>query len=179
MRVPVGIDPAETWHVDFCREAAEYAVELWRSVLSAAKEQKDPAKEQTAAAALADAQAELAGYAGGGPMITLGHIPSAKRAEIAGMIADARKLTAEVERALAEQAWRRQVIRWAVRGHSGLKNRAGEEQGFDAEPVTIAGETYRIPTEKQIERYALAGMLGDLANVALRPQEMGEAEKNG
>jgi hypothetical protein len=178
MRVPVGVDISETWEVDFCAAAGRDSVDAWRAVLSAAGD--DAAKRLAAEQALAAAEDELESYeVGSGPVIIVGHIPGAKRAEIAGMMQDAEGASSARERLPAEQAWRREVVRWAVRGHRGLRRRDGAEQPFEGTSVTIAGETFTQPTERQIERYVQAGMLADLAHVALTRQGLTGAEKNG
>lgn len=207
MRIPVGIDPSEVWEVDFCLEAGRFAVEAWRETLARAREveaaamvgaekgvgddeegavkakqAQAEAAEKVAAAerGLAAAEADLASYVPGtGPTFVVGHIPGARRAEIAGMMADTRAAKTDRERFPAEQAWRREVVRWAVRGHRGLFRRDGSEQAFDGRQVALAGETITQPTERQLEVYVGAGMLGDLCSICLRPQGLDEAGKNG
>lgn len=180
MRIPLGVDIAEVWEVDYCSDVGRSDVESWREVLAKAREAEDAEKVAAAERGLAAAEAELAGYqAGAGPVFVVGHIPGAKRAEIAGMMADVREAKTERERFPAEQAWRREVVRWAVRGHRGLRRRDGTEQAFDGVSVTLAGETFTQPSERQLERYIAAGMLAGLCMVALRPQGMDGAEKNG
>lgn len=180
MRIPVGIDITETWEVDFCAEAGRQAVATWRAALEQAEklDPPEPGKVETARAGLAAAEADLASYIpGSGPVVILGHIPGAKRAEIVGLLTDAGK-AAERDRFAGEQAWRREVVRWGLRGHRGMKTRAGVEQAFDGETATIAGERLTIATERQVERYVQAGMLGDLASIVLAGQGVTEAGKN-
>jgi hypothetical protein len=201
MRVPVGIDITETWSVDLCLEGGRHSVELWRAIAERARAElaalpalpTDAAEEvaagarserqalearvATADASLAEAQRDLAAYVpGSGPSITLGHVPAAKRAEIAGMMSDAEKPTTDREKAAAQHAWRREIVRWAVRGHANLKTGRGADVPFESEEARIAGEVLRVPTERQIERYG--HFLGDLANVAMEPQQLDGVEKN-
>lgn len=205
MRIPLGIDISETFEIDFCLEAGKADVEIWEEVLRKAQASAEAAKAgdekkaaddaakaeaekaiaeaaarvEVAEKGLATAKAELAAYEPGtGPFVTLGLIPGAKRAELGGMARDSDATKTEREGEAADHAWRREVVRWAVRGHRGMKLRSGAEQPFEAEKITIAGEIFTLPTERQIERYAQAGMLPLLVRFALAQQGLGSAEKN-
>jgi hypothetical protein len=188
MGIPIGIDPAETWEVDYCEEAAQHSIGLWRENIALARAELEAAAgdgAKTAAAArvasaekgLADEEAKLAAYArGSGPTFVVGWVPPSKRAEIAGMMLDAQRAATERERMAARHAWRREVVRWAVRGHANLRNAKGEQLPFDGVAAELGGEKYTNPTERQLTRY---GFLGSLADVCLAAQKLSELEKNG
>lgn len=191
MRTPVAIDPNETWTVDFCLESARHAVETWKQVVEQAKADAAalPAtlapelrrvaenKLTVTQAALAQAEKSLAEYVpGSGPFFTLGHIPDAKRAEIAGMMDEVDRALGAPARAAAQHAWRRELIRWTVRGHRNLRYRSGEEVPFTGASLALASRTITGPTDDQIDRYGT--FIADLAAVCMEAQRLPETEKN-
>jgi hypothetical protein len=200
MRVPVGIDPTETWEIDYCAAAAEHAIGIWRANVEAARAElaalptppactTDEAKAKNAAErkafearlaaaekGLAEAEAELAAYVKGtGPVFTLGWMPPQKRAMVAGMMSEAHRAVTDDERLEMRADWRREVVRWTVRGHANLVNAKGEALKFDGKAVTLDGETYTQPSARQLNAYAF---LGSLADLCLAAQSLPELEKN-
>lgn len=177
MRQLVAIDPSETVEVDFFAAAQARSIRLWRE---AAARAEAPGQEEALAFAqgqIGEAEAELARYAGDGPIFTLGLIPGEKRALILGLIQAAEEEKDRAQRAAAEHRWRREVIRWSVRGHRALRRANGSEAPFSSEEARSAGEAVLVPTEKQIEVYSASGLFGDLAALALDAQQLGGAEK--
>jgi hypothetical protein len=175
----IAIDPTETHEVDFCRVAQERAIRLWRD---AAERSRSAGNAEAAASAEAEAsaaEADLAGYQGDGPRFILGLVPGEKRALIAGLAQAAEEERDKAARATAEHRWRRELVRWAIRGHRNVRKADGSEMPFAGETVRVAGEEMTVPTERQIEVYAASGIFADLAAVAIDAQRLGGAEKNG
>lgn len=177
MRI-VAIDPLETVDIDFHREALLRAERLWTSYLDRS-DLTAPLRE-AGEAALSGVRDELAKHEPGkGPTFTVGMIPGEKRATVMGLIEEAEKAATAGERQAAEHRWRRAVVRASVRGHAGLMRRDGSAVPFDSVPMPFAGQSVSVPSELMLEVYAGAGIIGDLAGIALDLQRLGADEKNG
>lgn len=198
MRVPIGIEPTETWEADLCLEDLKYAVELREALVKRAKADRDalpaiasPEDPEAAQAAkdeaearvrasedeLAAARKQLQEYQpGSGPMFVIGHIPPRHRARVAGIMQDAARAGTAEDQLERQYAWRCEAVRWGVRGHRNLKSGGGREVAFESRDEVDGGDTYKVPTERQIKRYGQ--ILGALANVCLQGQRLPEPEKN-
>jgi hypothetical protein len=192
MLIPYGLNPNETWEVDFAAERARWMAEVWRAAAASAREEvsrlekkprppdgSDPAEVQLRVAEdlerrVRDLEAELATYAPrSGPSFIVGHIPNAMRAEILGELAELRGMPDGAERVKRDVAWSEKVVRYSVRGHTGLRDRRGAELAFVSEPL----DGRPSPARATLEAYQ--PILGDLANLALRSQRLDGAGKNG
>jgi hypothetical protein len=187
--IAYGINPAETWEIDFHAERLRWTVENLREAARYARErattekakpdgaaQKAEVEERLAAGfdgRAAALDAELTAYTPRtGPVFVVGHIPNALRAEIVGEADEIRRLPEGAERVKRDTAWAEKVVRYAIRGHSGLRTRRGEELPFTAEQL----DGRASPARSTLEAYQ--AILGDLAILALRSQRLDEAGKN-
>lgn len=174
-----GLDPDETWELDYSLEVGRFRERVWGELLARAK---TPAEAGEAEAALTAARADLAGYAAGsGPIFIVGHVPAAKRPEIQGLGLELSKIPPDAkERPPGEFAWQREIVRWAVRGHRNLRRPSGAEVPFEAEGVPFDGETRQVVSRRTLEVYGLSGLLqglGGLGYLCLEPQRLSVAEK--
>lgn len=189
LQIPYGIDPDETWELDFVEASARRTIGRLEEELAKAKEraekEKDEKKRETlldqvkaAEDAKAKLETDLAGYTPGtGPIFTLGPIPNGKRAELLGETIEVERAEGPKEAAIKDTAWAENVVRWSVRGHRNLKSgKSGKALPFHTEKVSFAGEEREVVARKTLEAYGR--FLGDLALVVLRSQRIDEAGKN-
>ncbi len=186
--IPYGLNPDETWELDFAEARARHELAILADVekrlrADAAKLNGD---EQAAVAAEADAVAEkaaalradLAAYEPrSGPVFTVGAIPNAMRAEIAGERQEIDRMEPGTERSRREVASSEKIVRWAIRGHSNLRSRSGAPVPFVAETIAWEGQSRSAPARVTLEAYQ--PILSDLALQALLAQRIDEAGKNG
>lgn len=189
-RIPYGIDPDETFELDFCLEQATGLVEIRERILRNAKERatrgdavegaSKPGAETellTAEKALEAARAELAAYVPGtGPIFVVGHIPNGKRAEISGESGELAQLGPGSATEKRGREWSEGVVRWAVRGHRNLTTRSGKTIPFVTVEETWLGEPRQLVARKTLEAYQV--VIDELALLILRAQRLGETGKN-
>lgn len=201
LRIPYGVDPDETWEVDYVQESARRLIRANRAAAAVAREEAqriDPdrlpegerqaARERVervlAAAAACDAQAakleaDLAGYTpGSGPVFVVGPLPNGKRGEIRGEGLEVARLGEGKDANARDERWAEEVVRWSVRGHRGLKSRRGAELPFVPETITWAGEPRQVVSRKTLEAYGASRVLSELALLVLDSQRLEEAGKN-
>lgn len=180
IRIPYGIDPDETWDVDFCAEVARSGIQMERQVASAMREAQLTAKSPEARASLEasaaradarakEAEADLAGYrAGSGPIFRVGAIPGRRRAELLGRHQEVSALEEGQAKALATTDWARDVVAIAVKGHRNLRTIRGAEVPFELTDGRVSDRT--------LEAYGQ--VLVDLAWVVLSQQRLEADGKN-
>jgi hypothetical protein len=175
-----GIDPDETWELDFIAEEGRLTLEMLRRHIDRMKADSvaDAAALEGAEAKAAALERDLAAHASGaGPVFLLGAIPNGKRAEIQGDSMEVLKLPEGRERLVRDREWAENVVRWGVRGHRNLvSGKSKKPIAFATEDVTWWGEKRQVPSRKTLEAYG--PILGDLAILILRSQRFDEAEKN-
>lgn len=189
LRRAYGIDPDETWEIDYSLEEGRFTLDALRReierLLGDLAKEEDPTKRKalehavTSATATADRlEADLAAYAPGtGPIFIVGPIPNGKRAEIRGASAEVAALASGRDRSHRLREIDELVIRWGVRGHRGLvSGRSGKPIPFTTETVPFAGGSRAIVSEATLEAYG--PILSSLAFLVLRSQEIDEAGKN-
>jgi hypothetical protein len=185
-----GLDPDETWEIDFSLEAGRMtldgltrAIEKRRAEIAA---EKDEAKRAGIEGALAAAEkaaaklrADLASYEPGcGPVFIVGPIPNGKKAEIDGDQYEALRLDDGKEKLARDRAWAAEVVRWSVRNHRNfLSAKSRNPIPFVTEEVDFAGAKRTVVARRTLEAYG--PILGDLAILVLRSQRIDEAGKNG
>lgn len=190
LRRAYGVDPDETWELDYSLEEGRFTLDaLRREVASAradAEREQDPKKrsalEASAAAAASAAdklEADLAAYVpGSGPIFIVGPIPNGKRAEIRGDSLELVKLPSGRERSQRNRELDELVVRWGVRGHRNLlSGRSAKPIPFETEDAPFAGGTRKVVSAQTLEAYG--PILTSLALLVLRSQEIDEAGKNG
>jgi hypothetical protein len=189
MLVPYGLNPDETWELDFAAARAKREIGLLRSTAEFIQEKAQrtadaeakKAHEATAADLEQKAkalQAELAAYfPRSGPIFSVGAIPNGMRAEIAGERQEIDRLDGGAEKSRRELAWAEKIAHWAIRGHTNLLQRSGVAIPFKAETVQWAGRARTAPDRDTLEAYQ--PILHDLALLALESQRLDEAGKNG
>ncbi len=190
-----GLDPDETWEIDFSLEAGRMALESMkrslernRNALAAEQDEAKRAAFGTIVAAvekaIAKSEAEIAAYVPGptSAVFVVGPIPNGKRAELDGAQYEALRLEGKAKIA-SDRAWAEQVVRWGVRGHRNfLDGKRDVETGerkpieFCAEEVDFAGGKRTVVSRRTLEAYG--PILGDLALIVLRSQQIDEAGKN-
>lgn len=183
--IPYGVNPDETWELDFPAVRAKRQIEKLRAAAERlrAKAEKPGGEASLEAANELDRkraalEAELAEYKPGtGPIFVVGHMPNALRAEIIGESDEIIALPPGVEGSRRDTAWCEKVVRWTVRGHRGLRTASGVEVPFVAEAFTWEGQARSAPSRQTLEAYQ--EILGDLAPLALLGQRLDEAGKNG
>jgi hypothetical protein len=174
--IPYGLNPDETWEIDFAAERAKSTVQDLRGAAARVTE-KDATAAKRIEEQAAALEAELAAYVpGSGPVFVVGPIPNGMRAEIAGEAQALGSVTDDVEHARRDVAWSEKVIRWAVRGHRNLRTARGAEVAFEAEEVEWDGRKRKLVARPTLEAYQ--PILGDLALACLRSQRLDEAGKN-
>jgi hypothetical protein len=184
-----GLDPDETWEIDFSLEAGRMTLEgLGRALTKRRAElaaEKDEAKRAalegviaSAEKAAANLEADLASYEPGcGPVFVVGPIPNGKRAEIDGESYEALRLADGKEKLARDRAWAESIVRWAVRDHRGfLSGKSRKPIPFVTEEVDFAGGKRTVVARRTLEAYG--PILGDLALLILRSQRIDEAGKN-
>ncbi len=195
LRIPYGLDPDETWEVDFVEASAQRAIERFtrtaEELEEAAKTERDPEKKAAILNGVKAAKegrtklaADLVKYERGtGPIFVLGPLPNAKRAEFLGESYEVGKIQADKEREVRDTAWSEDVVRWSVRGHRNFfDGKARDEDGnqkelvFVAEEVPFCGEKRKVVGRRTLEAYGR--FIGELALVVLRSQRLDEAGKN-
>ncbi len=169
-----GVDPDETWEVDYCLESIKLRIERLREAV------KDPSLP---GAALAEAERELEQYArGSGPIFIVGHAPSLKSYEFMGMAAEYVERPIGAEKLRDEYRWEREVVRWSVRGHRNLlfRRRDGTtpEVPFEQVEASSGGEKRKVVADRTLEVYGTSGVLGLLARMVVDSQRLTEPEKN-
>lgn len=204
--VVYGIDPDETWEIDYVAATTRRTIDSLRAHAKALRERAagtdaslaPDAKTVEEGAALAAAvrvdlearaadaeakasaaEADLAGYVpGSGPVFVVGSIPNGKRAEILGESIETQRMEHGTEALVRDRKWSETVVRWGVRDHRNLLS-GKSKQPIPFRPETIAwdGEERKVPGRKTLEAYA--PILGDLALLVLDSQRMDEAGKNG
>jgi hypothetical protein len=186
--IPYGVDPDETWEIDFARALAERTIRLSREVAkrvleNAAKEPDAKKKATLERAAKLSAEkvealeVDLAKYEpGSGPVFIVGSIPNGKRGELAGEAYDVSRIEEGKTRGARDDAWAAEVVRWTVRGHRNLRRRDGAEIPFAAETMKWNGEDRQVPSRRTLEAYG--PILSDLALTILDSQRLDEAGKN-
>jgi hypothetical protein len=188
MLVPYGLNPDETWELDFAAARAKHELAILAATEKALRD--DAARkggpdaeallrEADAVKASADAlRAELDTYTPrSGPLFTIGAIPNAMRAEIAGERQEIDRMPPGPERERRDVALAEKVIRWTVRGHEQLRTRSGASIPFVSDPLPWEGRTRTSPARATLEAYQ--PILHDLSLHALRSQRLDEAGKNG
>lgn len=203
MALPIiyGIDPDETWEVDFLAAQARRLIRANRAGAEAARNdaakidpERTPEAEREAAATrkgalekaaafcnekAAKLEADLAAYQpGSGPVFLVAPLPNGKRGELIGEAQEVARLDDGKECASRDLAWSEQVVRWSVRGHRNLKKRNGQEIPFASEDLDWAGEKRKVVGRKTLEAYGATGILGSLALLILDSQRIDEAGKN-
>ncbi len=162
-----GIDPDETWDVDYCLESIRLRVEEARAAGPGGAE------------ALAAAERDRGEYApGSGPVFRVGHPPSAKAYEIMGLAAENVGKPLGAEKLGTIYRWEREVVRWSVRGHHNLRfrRRDGTTAEVPFESAEVAGRP--VVSDKTLEVYGASGLLGPLARMVYDAQRLSEPEKN-
>lgn len=185
IKIPFGIDPEETFELDYCLALGRYEVENAEARIEQLRGKSDPAKAEETAKRLEllermlqSAKEDLAAYVpGSGPIFMVGHIPNGKRAEIGGESLALLKIEGEVESAKRNREWAENVVRWAVRGHRNLKTASGADVAFITETDKWLGAERAVVGRKTLEAYQL--VIDDLAILVLRAQRLGETGKNG
>lgn len=185
-----GIDPDETWELDFALEDGRFTLEALRREVergrAALEKEQDGEKRKASETRIAAAEkaipaleADLAAYEpGSGPVFTVGSIPNGKRAEIQGDELEVFRLPDGKDRIVRDRAWAELVVRWSVRGHRGLRSlKTQKEIPFRSEAVEFAGEQRQLVSRKTLDAYG--PIIGRLAVLVLRSQQLDEAEKNG
>jgi hypothetical protein len=189
LSIPYAIDPDEVWEIDFVRSVAKRQIKVLDSVIAGfdedvreAKDEEGRKRFEAERARLAEKRAalaaDLAAYTGGGPVFTVGHLPGAKRAGLAGEGQAIGVLAAGSEKATRDREWAREVVRWSVKGHAGLL--AGREKKpvpFAAESVTWSGSPREVVSERTLDAYE--PIVLDLALAIWDSQRLDGAEKNG
>jgi hypothetical protein len=184
--IPYGLNPDETWQVDFAAERARDELQVLADTVADLREQATragaPVSEIEARAAKVEEkakqlEAELAAYTPkSGPVFTIGPIPNGLRAEIAGERMEISRLEWGAERERREAAWSEKVVLNAVRGHENLRSRSGAAVPFGADSITGPAGAHACPNRKTIEAYQ--PILHDLAHLCLKSQRLDEAGKN-
>jgi len=193
----IALDPSETWQLDFSKAVLEQRLEIRKHIEKEAEEKLEavratappehPAPDAAAARELLrvravreEAERELAGYLpGSGPVFLVGHIPGAKKAAIDALGRSVRGIADLEERALADFRWAREVVRWSVRGHAGLRRRDGTEVAFATTAERFDGEPFDVVAKATIEVYAASRILAELALFIVLGQQLEEVRKNG
>jgi hypothetical protein len=186
--IPYGLNPDETWECDFAATRAQHELLILSSTEKAVRDEAatKSGEEQKALVAEADRlkakanalEAELKAYVPrSGPVFTIGAIPNALRAEIAGERQENVRLEPGPERARREVAAAEKIIRWAVRGHENLLSRSGAAVPFVADTIEWEGRKRPSPARQTLEAYQ--PILHDLALQALKSQRLDDTGKNG
>lgn len=189
LRRAYGIDPDETWEIDYSLEEGRFTLDALRReierLLGDLAKEEDPTKRKalehavTSATATADRlEADLAAYAPGtGPIFIVGPIPNGKRAEIRGDSVELVRLDPGRERSQRSRDLDELVVRWGVRGHRNLlSGRSKKAIPFETEEVPFAGGTRKVVATSTLEAYG--PILSSLALLVLRSQDLDEAGKN-
>jgi hypothetical protein len=189
LRIPYGLDPDETWEIDFAEASAQRAVEeigeKAAALKVAAEAEKDEAKRATLLAGVkaaeetkAKLEGELAAYVrGAGTIFIVGPLPNGKRAELLGESYEVTKIAPGKDHSVRDTSWSEEVVRWTVRGHRNFKSgKSGKDLPFHTETADFAGEKRTVVGRKTLEAYGR--FIGELALVALRSQRLDEAGKN-
>lgn len=176
MLIPYGLNPDETWEIDFASVRAKAAIRDLRAAVERMRE-KDPEMSMRLEGRAVALEAELAAYEpGSGPIFTVGPIPNGMRAEVAGEAAAIGEVVDPVDHERRDVAWSEKVVRWSVRGHRNLRSRNGTEVPFATEEVEWDGRKRKLVARATLEAYQM--ILGDLALACLRSQRLDEAGKN-
>jgi hypothetical protein len=189
LHIPYGLDPDETWEVDFAEASAQRAIEEITARAAdlklAAEEAKDPEKKvailagvKAAEEAKAKLEGDLATYVRGtGTIFIVGPLPNGKRAELLGESYEVNRIAPGKDHSVRDTAWSEEVVRWTVRGHRNFKSgKSGRDLPFHTEEASFAGEKRSVVGRKTLEAYGR--FIGELALVVLRSQRLDEAGKN-
>lgn len=171
-----GTDPDETVEVDVGRYVLESRVKTRKEELEAAK----PEEKENAVKALADAEAALAAHQPGGFTVTVGHIEETAWAKIEAKQVDARKIPLDTGAAVEPaHEWQREIVKWGLRGHSGLKTKAGRDLAYGGAEVQLNGKARVVASDTTLELYFASKILSTIANIVFRRQVLGDELKNG
>jgi hypothetical protein len=190
LRFPRGIDPSETWDLDYVQAEGRHRLAVLKASIARQKEDapKVESAEKRAAleAALARAEkaaatleADLATYErGSGPIFVIGHIPNAKRAELSGDYDEVAALADGKEYRVRDRAWAESVVRWSVKGHRNLISDTGKPILFETEEAEFGGAKVQVVARQTLEAYGAFNLLTALPLLILSAQQIDEAGKN-
>lgn len=155
------------------REAAKEGEALVLDRLAAEAD----ARVAEAEKALDGARRDLEAYVpGSGPVFIVGHIPSVKRAELEGERVDIFGATSAADSSKRDYEWGREVVRFAVRGHRGVRVRKGEIP-FASEKLKVDGNDREVVAKATLEAYG-PNLVRVVARHAWQEQFLEDAEKN-
>lgn len=181
MHTVYGVDPDETWEVDYCLESIRIRIEQLHETIANPRTKSDVRLRSQEAVVVAEREQEQY-ERGSGPMFLVGHAPTLKTYELMGMAAEGMGRSVSGDKLCDVYRWEREVVRWSVRGHRNLRFRRHDgstaDVQFEQSDAESGGAKRVVVADRTLEVYGASGMLGPLALMISDSQRLSESEKN-